>query len=127
MYGLKSSAIKYDVGASDTRPWGTWTVLYVGPNYIIKQIDVKPGEKLSLQWHHHRNEHWHVLSGRGVVTLGDEQIDIQKGSSVDIPKTVHHRVENTDDKVLKFIEIQIGDILDEDDIVRVDDIYGRVS
>lgn len=117
---------KYETGESDTRPWGTWEVLSSGDGFVIKLITVNPGEKLSLQWHHHRGEHWNILNGKGAVTLGDKIVPVDSGSSIFIPKTVHHRVENTGAEILKFIEVQVGDILDENDIERLEDVYGRI-
>lgn len=118
---------KYVVGENDTRPWGRWEVLSAGDGFITKMITVNPDQKLSLQWHHHRGEHWIITEGEGVVTLGDEDIPVKKGSTIFIPKTVHHRMTNPHAKVLKFVEIQVGSILDESDIERIEDVYGRVN
>jgi len=109
------------------RPWGSYTVLHEGVGYKIKIIEVTPGSKLSLQMHHHRSEHWVVLSGEAKVTREEEVITLNPGESVDIPKQAKHRLENTGSLPLNIIEIQNGAYLEEDDIVRFDDIYGRAN
>jgi len=109
------------------RPWGSYTVLHQGAGYKIKIIEVTPGSKLSLQMHHHRSEHWVVLSGEAKVTREEEVITLKTGESVDIPKQAKHRLENTGSQPLSIIEIQNGDYLEEDDIIRFDDIYGRTN
>lgn len=117
----------YVIGESDTRPWGRWEVIAAGEGYVVKRITVKPDQKLSLQWHHHRGEHWIITQGSGDVTLGDEIKPVTKGDAIFIPKTVHHRMTNSGRELLEFIEIQMGDILDEADIERIEDIYGRTG
>lgn len=117
----------YVIGESDTRPWGRWEVIAAGEGYVVKRITVKPDQKLSLQWHHHRGEHWIITQGCGDVTLGDEIKPVTKGDSIFIPKTVNHRMTNSGRELLEFIEIQMGDILDEADIERIEDIYGRTG
>ncbi len=116
----------YQKGAKDTRPWGTWEVLEAAENFCVKKICVNPQAKLSLQLHHHRAEHWIIAFGHGVVTLGDELIDVKGDTAVYIPVETKHRIENNGDVPLVFIEVQTGDSLDEDDIVRFEDVYGRV-
>lgn len=117
---------KYKIGEKDTRPWGAWEVLAAGDGFVVKLITVKPDQKLSLQWHHHRSEHWIITKGAGEVTLGDDIIPVSADSTVFIPKTIHHRMTNPNDETLEFIEIQVGSILDESDIERIEDVYGRV-
>lgn len=107
------------------RPWGTYTVLYESTGYKIKIIEVDIDGKLSLQMHHHRNEHWVVLSGEAKVTKEDEIIFLKPGESIDIQKLTKHRLENPGNVPVSIIEIQSGDYLEEDDIVRFDDVYGR--
>jgi len=109
------------------RPWGSYTVLHTDAGYKIKIIEVSPGSKLSLQMHHQRSEHWVVLSGVGKITREDEVITLKPGESIDIPKQAKHRLENPGVLPLSIIEIQNGDYLEEDDIVRFDDIYGRIN
>lgn len=109
------------------RPWGSYTVLEEGPHYKIKRIEVKPGARLSLQKHHHRSEHWVVISGTAEVRVGDEEILLYENQSVDIPKTAMHRLGNPGHVPVEIIEIQSGPYLEEDDIVRFDDVYGRIA
>jgi mannose-1-phosphate guanylyltransferase len=108
------------------RPWGTYTVLEEGDGFKIKRIEVKPGRRLSLQAHHHRSEHWIVVSGTAKVTNGDREILLTNNQSTYIPCGFKHRLENPGILPLVLIEVQSGEYLGEDDIVRFDDIYGRV-
>lgn len=112
---------------SNHRPWGMYEVLDEGPDHKVKRITVHPGMRLSYQRHERRAEHWYVVSGRGVVTLDDTCIAVHAGATVDIALGVAHRVENVGDQDLLFIEVQSGDYFGEDDIVRLDDDYGRVA
>lgn len=107
------------------RPWGTYTILEDNPKYKIKRIEVKPGGRLSLQKHFHRSEHWTVVSGTAVVTLGEREIPLRANESIYIPMGELHRLENAGKLPLVIIETQIGDYLGEDDIVRVKDDYKR--
>lgn len=109
------------------RPWGSYTVLEEGPHYKIKRIEVNPGARLSLQKHHHRSEHWVVISGTAEVRVDDEEKLLYENQSVDIPKTAMHRLGNPGKVPVEIIEIQSGPYLEEDDIVRFDDVYGRIS
>lgn len=108
-----------------TRPWGSYTVLEEGSRYKIKRIVVNPGQKLSMQMHHHRSEHWVVIAGTARIVNGDQEIFLQEDQSTYIPKTNRHRLENPGKIPLQIIEIQTGAYLEEDDIVRFGDIYGR--
>ena len=108
------------------RPWGSYTVLEEGPHYKIKRIEVHPGARLSLQKHHHRSEHWVVISGTAEVRVGDRELLLYENQSVDIPKTAMHRLGNPGKVPVEIIEIQSGPYLEEDDIVRYDDVYGRI-
>lgn len=108
------------------RPWGTYTVLEEDPQYKIKRIEVKPGESLSLQMHHHRSEHWIVVSGTARVVNGDQEFLVRTNESTYIPAGHTHRLENPGVLDLVLIEVQSGQYLGEDDIVRFEDIYGRV-
>ncbi|MHB1667826.1 mannose-1-phosphate guanylyltransferase/mannose-6-phosphate isomerase [Thiomonas sp.] len=109
------------------RPWGTYTVLEEGPRFKIKRIVVKPGAALSLQMHHHRSEHWIVVSGIARVINGDQNILINTNESTFIPAGHKHRVDNPGKLDLVMIEVQSGEYLEEDDIVRFQDVYGRVA
>lgn len=109
------------------RPWGSWTSLLSAPNYQIKLIDVKPGSRLSLQRHHHRAEHWIVVSGVAFVTRDSEQFDVRENESVFLPVGSVHRLENRGEAPLQLIEVQVGEYLGEDDIVRIEDDWARES
>ena len=108
------------------RPWGSYTVLGEGPGYKMKKIVVSPGHRLSLQLHYHRSEHWIVTSGTAKVTINDTEQMVHENESIFIPMTTKHRLENPGKLPLEIIEVQNGKYLEEDDIVRFDDVYGRV-
>jgi len=108
------------------RPWGSYTVLGEGPGYKMKKIVVNQGAQLSLQMHYHRSEHWIVIGGTAQVTLGDEIKMVHENESVFIPLSTKHRLGNPGRIPLEIIEVQNGKYLEEDDIVRFDDVYGRV-
>ncbi|HEY8119594.1 MAG TPA: mannose-1-phosphate guanylyltransferase/mannose-6-phosphate isomerase [Methylophilaceae bacterium] len=114
-----------EIHATVRRPWGTYTVLEEGSNFKIKRIVVNPGAKLSMQLHHHRSEHWVVVSGTAKITNGEHEIILQENESTYIPKNNKHRLENATDVPLSIIEVQCGDYVGEDDIVRFEDTYGR--
>ena len=116
----------YNTGQSDTRPWGNWQVVKADPLFILKAIEVNPGQRLSLQYHNHRSEHWVVVAGSGLVTIGGDLIQVQRGSHVYVPRETKHRIANNGTEVLIFVEVQFGDRLEEQDIVRVEDDYTRV-
>ncbi|ASK18002.1 mannose-1-phosphate guanylyltransferase/mannose-6-phosphate isomerase [Halomonas sp. N3-2A] len=107
------------------RPWGTYTVLEEGEGFKMKRIEVKPGASLSLQMHHHRSEHWIVVRGTAKVVNGDQEILLRTNESTYIPAGHQHRLENPGIMQLVMIEVQSGDYLGEDDIVRFEDNYGR--
>ncbi len=109
----------------DERPWGRFTVLDEGPGYKVKRIEVKQESRLSYQRHAFRAEHWFVISGRALVTLDGLEIALNAGEAVDIPIGGAHRIMNYGNDLLVFIEIQRGEYLGEDDIVRLQDDYGR--
>lgn len=109
------------------RPWGSYDSIDNGTRYQVKRISVKPGEKLSVQMHHHRAEHWIVVSGTASVTLGDETQLVTENESVYIPVGEVHALENPGKIPLELIEVQSGSYLGEDDIVRFSDRYGRVK
>jgi mannose-1-phosphate guanylyltransferase / mannose-6-phosphate isomerase len=107
------------------RPWGSWTCLLKGPGYQIKLLEITPGSKPSLQRHKHRSEHWIVVAGTALVTRDEELIGVPVNESVFLPVGCVHRVENTGDVTLQIIEVQVGDYLGEDDIVRLEDDWAR--
>ncbi|MCL5023591.1 MAG: mannose-1-phosphate guanylyltransferase/mannose-6-phosphate isomerase [Nitrospirae bacterium] len=107
------------------RPWGSYTVLEDGERYKIKRIVVNRAEKLSLQMHHHRSEHWVVIKGTARVTIGEEIKFVHENESIYIPKSTLHRLENPGKVPLEIIEVQNGEYVEEDDILRLDDSYGR--
>jgi mannose-6-phosphate isomerase-like protein (cupin superfamily) len=109
----------------DHRPWGYYKVLEDEPDHKTKRIVVLPGMRLSLQRHRRRSEHWHVVSGRAVVTRDGEELPLGAGESVDIPMGAAHRVANPGTEPMTFIEVQRGDYFGEDDIERLEDDFGR--
>lgn len=100
--------------------------LGVGDGYVVKKIEVVPGASLSLQMHKHRREHWLVVQGMAMVTVGEDIVCLAAGQSVDIPVETKHRLENKSNNLVEVIEIQMGQILDENDIVRFEDVYNRI-
>ncbi len=118
-------ADEYLVHRTMYRPWGHYTLLERGPGFKIKIIEVRPGARLSLQMHHHRSEHWVVISGTARVTRGEEVFNVHVNESTFIPPSTSHRLENPGLIPLKIIEVQNGEYLEEDDIVRTEDDYAR--
>lgn len=119
--------IHYQIGEKDSRPWGIWEIIDIGKNYIVKKITVFPHQTLSLQLHHHRNEHWIIVSGTALVTIDDTQQTASENTHLYIPKRTKHRLENPSDESISFIEIQTGELLDETDIIRFEDKYDRYN
>ena len=111
----------------DQRPWGTFTVLDEADGFKVKRIEVLPGKRLSYQKHAQRAEHWVVVQGTAKVTLDDRNIMVAAGEAIDIAIGAAHRVENSGSETLVFIEVQRGGYLGEDDIVRLQDDFGRVA
>jgi mannose-1-phosphate guanylyltransferase/mannose-6-phosphate isomerase len=109
------------------RPWGYFETLSLGPRFQVKLLHVKPGAQLSLQMHHHRSEHWVVVSGTAMVTCDEEKTLVCENESVYISATQWHQLENPGKVPLEIIEVQLGSYLGEDDIVRKDDIYHRAA
>lgn len=111
----------------DERPWGNFTVLDEGAGYKVKRIEVLPGKRLSYQKHSQRAEHWFVTQGTAKVTLDGQEILLGPGQYVDIAVGAAHRVENPGAENVIFIEVQRGAYLGEDDIVRLQDDFGRTA
>lgn len=109
------------------RPWGYYESLDNGSRHQVKHICVNPGSNLSLQYHHKRAEHWVVVAGEAEVIVGDEEMTLRENQSVYIPVEAKHRLSNTGDEPLHLIEVQTGAYLGEDDIVRLEDVYGRIE
>lgn len=110
---------------TETRPWGCFYVLDEGPGYKVKRLTVTPSGRLSLQSHRHRWEHWTVVAGEPTVTIGESVRTLKRGDNVDVALGARHRVENFGSENVEIIEVQFGDYLGEDDIVRYEDAYGR--
>ena len=108
---------------AESRPWGSWTVLAEGHGYRIKMIDMQPSHRMSLHYHHNRSEHWVVVAGKARIVIGEKHYDMQLMQSVLIPARTVHRIENPYSELLQIVEVQRGDQLDEDDIVRLEDDY----
>ncbi|MEO7937636.1 MAG: phosphomannose isomerase type II C-terminal cupin domain [Burkholderiaceae bacterium] len=108
-----------------TRPWGWYQTVSEAPGYLVKRIGVSPGQQLSLQRHRMRAEHWLVVRGMARVTVGDRVQDMTVGEHVDIALGEVHRLANRTDEAMEIVEVQLGAQLDEDDIERLQDDYGR--
>ncbi|OYT69879.1 MAG: mannose-6-phosphate isomerase [Chloracidobacterium sp. CP2_5A] len=111
----------------DTRPWGQYAVIDEGLGYKVKRIEVLPGQRLSYQKHAQRDEHWIVVQGCAQVTIDGRERLVRVGEAVDVPTGAAHRIANPSADLLVLIEIQLGEYLGEDDIVRLQDDYGRVA
>ncbi len=116
-----------ELPATVHRPWGTYATLKTEDGYQVKRITVAPGQKLSLQYHHKRAEHWVLTQGKAIVQVGDEEFETGPGEYRYIPLGEKHRLTNAGDTELVLVEVQVGNYLGEDDIVRLDDDYGRLS
>ena len=116
-----------ELPATVRRPWGTYATLKQEDGYQVKRITVAPGQKLSLQYHHKRAEHWVVTQGQAIAQVGDEEFETGPGEYRYIPLGEKHRLTNIGERDLVLIEVQVGSYLDEDDIVRLEDAYGRIS
>jgi len=113
------------VRETDERPWGSYEVLEERPGFKVKRLEVKPGARLSLQRHSRRSEHWVVVEGVADVVCGDSELQLEKGKHIHIPAETNHRLGNSANYPLTLIEVQLGDYLGEDDIVRLEDDYKR--
>src|SRR5262245_38557329 len=116
-----------EVGKIYHRPWGAYETLRIEENYQVKILTINPGGRLSLQKHARRAEHWVVVAGTPTLTVNDTTRVYEVNESIYIPQQAVHRIENFSDKTAKIIEVQVGDYLGEDDIVRFEDIYGRTK
>jgi len=117
--------IKSNYIEKEDRPWGCFYVIHDENNYKLKRIEVNPGQKLSYQYHEKRSEAWTVVSGNGEVTINEKLSKIHSGQTITIPKLSKHRIHNTSQEILIFIEVQTGEYFGEDDIVRIEDKYNR--
>lgn len=118
--------VRVRIQAAD-RPWGSWTVLREGVGYKVKLIEVSPGHRLSLQLHRHRSEHWVVVSGRARVVISNQVLELLPLGSAVIPVGAVHRLENPWPDPLVVVEVQRGEVLSEEDIVRLEDDYQRAD
>lgn len=114
-------------GSHVETPWGSYAVLHADGTKKVKEIRVKSGHRLSYQWHERREERWVIVEGTAVVTIDGAVQSADKGSVVTIPRRAKHRIANGGEGELVFVEVQLGDYFGEDDIVRVEDDYGRGS
>jgi mannose-6-phosphate isomerase-like protein (cupin superfamily) len=112
---------------TDERPWGSFVVLDDSDGHKVKRMVVRPGKRLSYQRHARRSEHWFVVQGRGRLVLDGKTSELTAGMAADIPVTTAHRIENDGTIDLVFIEVQHGDYFGEDDIVRLEDDFGRIA
>jgi mannose-6-phosphate isomerase len=117
----------YSPLACDGRPWGMYYVLVDGATIKVKRIVINPGQSPSYQYHHKRNEHWFITEGEGIAILDDKEVPVQVGNVIWVPKQMKHRLKNTGNIPLEFIEVQTGEYFGEDDIVRISDDYGRTT
>jgi len=113
------------IGESDTRPWGSWTIIDEGDGFKVKRIEVKPRSRLSYQTHEHRAEHWVIVVGTASSVIDGRTVVSHVGDTVDIAIGQPHRIANDTDEPMIFIEIQRGSYLGEDDITRLEDDFGR--
>ncbi|MEK6333394.1 MAG: phosphomannose isomerase type II C-terminal cupin domain [Acidobacteriota bacterium] len=118
---------EYLVREFDERPWGRYEVLEERPGFKVKVLEVKPGARLSLQKHARRGEHWVVVQGVADVVCGEQQLQLGRGEHIHIPPQTNHRLGNSGQEPLAIIEVQLGDYLGEDDIVRLEDDYQRIE
>jgi mannose-1-phosphate guanylyltransferase/mannose-6-phosphate isomerase len=121
---MSSKTISMNIERTN-RPWGWYETISEVSGYLIKRIHVYAGQQLSLQKHNHRSEHWIVTEGNPTVTIGDEVFELTRGKHCDIVAKQVHRLSNSTSSPVELIEVQFGNILSEDDIVRLQDDYGR--
>jgi len=109
----------------EERPWGNYEILKKENGFWVKRIEVNPGQRLSLQKHHKRTETWVIVEGNGIVQLGNKEIEVKRGSNINVKVEEAHRITNKGNTPVVFIEIAFGSYLEEDDIVRIEDDYNR--
>ena len=114
-------------GETGDRPWGTYLVLDDEPGHKVKRISVNAGKRLSYQFHEHRSEHWFITTGMAIVVLDDIAYELRAGDAIEVPRRAKHRIENPGPDPLIFVEVQYGDYFGEDDIIRLDDDFGRAG
>jgi mannose-1-phosphate guanylyltransferase/mannose-6-phosphate isomerase len=125
---LKSESRGEHLSATQVfRPWGNYRIIDAGEGYRVKRLEVKPGASLSLQFHNHRSEHWTVVEGIATITRGEENFELKANASTYIAKGTPHRLENRQEEPLILIEVQSGKQIDENDIIRLEDNYGRIK
>ncbi len=120
-----SSLTRKFINYSEKRPWGKFENLTEGTGYLVKKISLEPNQKISLQLHNDRTEHWVVIKGKGLISINNEKFKCSKGSTFFVKKKELHRIENTGKKNLELIEVQLGNNISESDIERFEDKYGR--
>lgn len=125
MPAFTPSRNNYHTGEKDTRPWGTWEVVAAREGYVLKHITVLPGKRLSLQRHQYRSEVWVIIRGEAEVIVDDAVMMVTAGQAISIPHGAWHRIRNSGTELLEFVETQTGSILDEADIERKEDDFGR--
>jgi mannose-1-phosphate guanylyltransferase/mannose-6-phosphate isomerase len=113
------------IGVTVQKPWGSYTNLEEAENYLVKRLDVLPGEKLSMQSHKFRSEHWTIVDGTATVTMDGKTHTLRKNESIFIPQNSKHRLENLSQSPLSIIEVQTGSKISEEDIQRYEDLYDR--
>ncbi len=121
-----SNLTKNHLSETEQRPWGNFHIIAKGQGYQIKEMNINPGKKQSLQRHKNRSEYWQVIDGLGIVYLEDSKFKLEKNDNIFIPKGDLHRLENIGNNLLRVVEIQIGEKISEDDIERIEDDFGRV-
>ena len=121
-----SNLTKNYLSETEYRPWGSFHIIAKGTGYQIKEMNIKPGKKQSLQRHKNRSEYWQVIDGSGMVYLEDSKFKLEKNDNIFIPQGDLHRLENIGNNLLTLVEIQIGEKISEDDIERIEDDFGRV-
>ena len=112
---------------TEERPWGSYLVLLDEPNYKVKKLIINPKKRFSLQYHHKRTETWTVVNGKLKITVGEETKEYSYGQTISVPVGKKHRIENCGDEVAELIEVQTGSYFGEDDIVRLEDDFGRIK
>ena len=123
---IPKDVINSPVGQRHFRPWGYFENLKEDVGYKVKSLHISPKSRISLQYHNKRTEHWTVVKGIANIEMDGKYFTLKEGSSIDIPKKSIHRIENIYDDILEIIEVQKGDYLAEDDIIRIEDDYDRV-